>query len=83
MLKLSCHIDNQNKPVDQLDEGLKVSLEGEIEKRSEVLGRNAVFKKVSKINRLVRLLQLILIAIIFNYLICEILLEKGKYFIRN
>lgn len=52
MLKLSCHIDNQNKPVDQLDEGLKVSLEGEIEKRSEVLGRNAVFKKVSKINRL-------------------------------
>lgn len=55
MLKLSCHIDNQNKPVDQLDEGLKVSLEGEIEKRSEVLGRNAVFKKVSKINRLVRL----------------------------
>lgn len=83
MLKLSCHIDNQNKPVDQLDEGLKVSLEGEIEKRSEVLGRNAVFKKVSKINRLVRLLQLILIAIIFNYLICEILLEKGKHFIRN
>jgi hypothetical protein len=32
VIRLSCHIDNGNKPIDMLNEGLKVSLEGQIEK---------------------------------------------------
>lgn len=32
VLRLSCHIDNQNQPISHLSEGLKVSLEGDIEK---------------------------------------------------
>jgi ubiquitin carboxyl-terminal hydrolase 14 len=59
VLKLSCHIDNNNKPIDHLSEGLKISLEGEIQKHSQVLGRDAVFSKTSKINRLVTHLILI------------------------
>ena len=34
LLKLPCHIDNMNNPVNHLSEGLKVSLEGELEKNS-------------------------------------------------
>ena len=34
VLKLSCHIDNNNNPISHLIEGLKVSLEGDIEKNS-------------------------------------------------
>jgi hypothetical protein len=34
VLKLSCHIDNNNKPIDHLVEGLKISLEGEVQKYS-------------------------------------------------
>lgn len=34
VLRLSCHIDNGNKPIDLLNEGLKVSLCGQIEKYS-------------------------------------------------
>lgn len=50
--KLSCHIDNNNKPIDSLSDGLKVSLGGELEKYSDALGRNAVWGKESKINKL-------------------------------
>ena len=32
VLKLPCHIDNQNNPVNHLSEGLKISLEEELEK---------------------------------------------------
>jgi hypothetical protein len=32
VLRLSCHIDNQSNPVNHMNEGLKVSLEGDIEK---------------------------------------------------
>lgn len=32
VLRLSCHIDNNNNPINHLAEGLKISLEGEIEK---------------------------------------------------
>ncbi len=28
VLRLSCHIDNNNKPIDHLAEGLKISLNG-------------------------------------------------------
>jgi len=34
ILRLSCHIDNNNNPVNHLVEGLKVSLETEVEKHS-------------------------------------------------
>lgn len=38
-----------------LFEGIKISLEGDIEKRSPTLGRDAVYHKTSRINKLVRL----------------------------
>jgi len=53
VLRLSCHIDNNNNPINHLAEGLKISLSGEIEKRSEKLGRNAIYFKDAKINKLV------------------------------
>lgn len=28
VIRLSCHIDNGNKPIDMMQEGLKISLEG-------------------------------------------------------
>lgn len=52
VLKLSCHIDNNNNPINTLEEGLQISLSGEIEKNSEVLQRNAIYKKTSKVNKL-------------------------------
>jgi len=45
VFKLSCHIDNNNKPIDMIGEGLQISLEGQIEKFSQMLGRNALFNK--------------------------------------
>lgn len=54
VLRLSCHIDNNNNPINHMAEGLKISLEGDIEKYSDKLGRNAVYFKQSKINKLVR-----------------------------
>jgi len=52
-LRLSCHIDNNNNPINHLAEGLKISLTGEMEKYSPSLDRNAVYHKDSKINKLV------------------------------
>ena len=51
-MKLPCHIDNNNNPINSLQEGLDISLCGEMEKFSEALQRNAVYKKTSKINKL-------------------------------
>lgn len=45
VLRLSCHIDNNNKPIDHMLEGLKVSLDGDIEKYSDILGRNSIYFK--------------------------------------
>lgn len=45
VLRLSCHIDNNNNPINHMAEGLKISLEGDIEKYSDILGRNAVYFK--------------------------------------
>jgi len=45
VLRLSCHIDNNNNPISDLTEGLKISLSGQIEKFSERLGRNAIYFK--------------------------------------
>lgn len=52
VLRLSCHIDNNNKPIDLIEEGIKISLEGQIDKRSQTLGRDAIYNKESKINKL-------------------------------
>ena len=51
-MKLPCHIDNNNNPINSLQEGLDISPCGEMEKFSEALQRNAVYKKTSKINKL-------------------------------
>ncbi|CAI5726551.1 unnamed protein product [Hyaloperonospora brassicae] len=48
-LKLVCNITIETN---HLAEGIKIGLEGTIEKHSEVLGRNAVWKKTLRINRL-------------------------------
>jgi ubiquitin carboxyl-terminal hydrolase 14 len=53
-LRLSCHIDNNNNPINHLAEGLKISLVGDMEKFSPTLERNAIYHKESKINKLVR-----------------------------
>lgn len=52
VLRLSCHIDNNNNPINHMMEGLKISLEGDIEKYSDILGRNSIYFKQSKINKL-------------------------------
>mmetsp|Transcript_30724 Transcript_30724/g.22809 ORF Transcript_30724/g.22809 Transcript_30724/m.22809 type:complete len:91 (-) Transcript_30724:596-868(-) len=52
ILRLSCHIDNNNNPVSHLNEGLKVSLETEIEKNSPYLDKNCIYLSQSKINKL-------------------------------
>lgn len=52
VLRLSCHIDNNNNPINHLTEGLKISLSGDIEKFSPTLDRNAVYHKEAKINKL-------------------------------
>lgn len=51
-LRIACTIDNGAQPINALDEGLKISFEGQVEKNSEILGRNAIWKKESRINRL-------------------------------
>lgn len=52
VLRLSCHIDNNNNPINHMMEGLKISLSGDIEKYSDILGRNSIYFKESKINKL-------------------------------
>lgn len=53
VLKLSCHIDNNNNPINMLAEGLKISLEGQVEKRCPSLGRDAIYNLTKRINKLV------------------------------
>ncbi|EON98165.1 putative ubiquitin carboxyl-terminal hydrolase 6 protein [Phaeoacremonium minimum UCRPA7] len=48
-LKLNCHIDAN---INHLRDGIVAGLKEKIEKRSEVLGRDAVYTKTSKISRL-------------------------------
>merc|ERR1712176_521377 len=52
VLKLTCQIENGANSINSLQEGLKLSLEGDIEKHSQNLGRDAVWEKKSTINRL-------------------------------
>lgn len=51
-LQVQCHIDNNNNPIDQLTEGLKISMEGQVEKHSPSLDRNALYSKTERINKL-------------------------------
>jgi len=46
--KLSCIIDNQMNPVNDITEGIKVALEEEVEKYSDVHNKNCVFTKTAK-----------------------------------
>jgi len=52
VIRLSCHIDNNNNPINHLAEGLKISLEGDIEKRSPYLDRDCVYFKKAQVNKL-------------------------------
>jgi hypothetical protein len=58
--KLVCNIQgggtNSSGGVNHLHEGLALSLEGTVEKRSEILGRDALWKKQQKISQLPRYL---------------------------
>tara|TARA_B110000285_G_scaffold139185_1_gene155756 strand:+ start:367 stop:750 length:384 start_codon:yes stop_codon:yes gene_type:complete len=44
--KLACYIDNNNKPIDSIQDGISLGLEGEQE------FNNKIYKKTSKINQL-------------------------------
>ena len=52
-MKLTCQIENGPQSASSISEGLNIFMAGEIEKNSDNLGRNAVWSKSSKINRLV------------------------------
>eukprot|EP00606_Chrysophyceae_sp_TOSAG23-5_P001412 GSChrysophyteH2.ASY1.ANO1.934.1 assembled CDS len=57
--KLVCNIQNaltQGKNVDHMQEGVRLGLEGQLEKHSDVLGRNAIWNKTQKIKKLPRYL---------------------------
>ena len=56
VFKLTCQIENGANPINSLQEGLKLSLEGDIEKNSPSLGRDAIWGKVSRVNRLVSII---------------------------
>lgn len=77
VLRLSCHIDNNGNPINMLFEGLKISLEGDIEKRSPTLGRDAIYRKKSKISKLVSCFLVVLqnLAWLLMRLVRSILLE--------
>ena len=80
VLKLSCFIDNNNNPIDNMQEGIDISLNGEIDKMSPVLGRDARYTQKKKINKLVSkimkfLTNNICTAFISCRPICKILLE--------
>lgn len=85
VLRLSCHIDNNNNPINMLWEGIKISLEGDIEKRSQTLGRDAVYHKTSRINKLVSRNSpiMFLIALVSVCSVCQILLEVIVEQLRN
>jgi len=50
--RLTCVIDNQGNPIDHLIDGIRVSLNGSLEKYSESLQRNAIYNKTIQISKL-------------------------------
>lgn len=51
-MKLPCHIDNNDNPINSLQDGLEISLNDEREKFSELLQKNSLFKTTSKMSKL-------------------------------
>lgn len=49
---LSCTIENGNKPISHLFDGIKVNLEGEVEAHSDVTDSTNIYKKDVKMNNL-------------------------------
>jgi ubiquitin carboxyl-terminal hydrolase 14 len=57
--KLICNIEGgagKDIQINHLNEGVTMGLDGQVEKNSEVLGRNAIFNKVSRVDQLPRVL---------------------------
>ncbi|CEM34734.1 unnamed protein product [Vitrella brassicaformis CCMP3155] len=50
--KLSCHMGNQLHPVSLISQGIKLSLDEDVEKMSPTLGKNAAYKKTSRMETL-------------------------------
>lgn len=50
--KLLCVINNQNSTIDQMNDGIQMGLEEQVEKMSHVDNQNHIFNKVSRINKL-------------------------------
>lgn len=42
-LRLACNIDNESNPISMMQDGIQVTLAGQIEKFSQSLGRNAIY----------------------------------------
>ena len=55
VFKLTCQIENGPNSSNSLQEGLKLNLDGQIEKNSPNLGRDTVWNKTSKVNKMVSL----------------------------
>lgn len=50
--RLSCTIDGGETVVNHMIEGLKLTMQGEVEKRSETLDRNCIYTKTTAVNKL-------------------------------
>jgi hypothetical protein len=80
VLKLSCFIDNNGTPIDNMQDGIKISFNGEMDKNSPSLGREARYTQTKKINKLVsnnKLVNCPYIAFISLRQFREILLERS------
>lgn len=67
--KLVCNIDGgagKTTQINHLSEGLALGLTGDVEKRSEVLGRNAIWKKSTRIARLPKYLCVQMMRCVFD-----------------
>ena len=49
---MQCLVDNVEQPISHLHEGLSQGLVGQVEKFSELLGRNAIYNKTTQIHKL-------------------------------
>ena len=52
VMKLRCYIDNNNNPISNLDEGLEIGLQDNLEKFSQIAQRNCVYEVKQKISKL-------------------------------
>ena len=86
VLKLSCFIDNNGTPIDNMQEGIKISFNGEMDKNSPSLGREARYTQTKKINKLVsnkKLVNCFCLAFVPLRQFREILLERSISCRRN